>query len=386
MFDLVFQENTSDSSSESSLPSTLTTAYATSDSTYSVVPAEGYEKFSFYLNVAAVPAVCGVGFIANLLGISVLHKAAKLEKITIHVYLFFLTTLDAIFLLVGVIRTTPNFIHLFDKYLANAVEVYANLGFVYIDMVLTYSTSSVVVVMALERSIAIVRPFSLKTSWLTIYPRRILTLCVLGNALFLSPFPINFEVWSFQNFENRTEYVLRYKIYNVNFMDSYTMVHTVVNNYVPAIVLLGTTATMILFFSRFRQRHLSQNRQSLINRKQLKITATVLCITVFYFLFSIPDIFIKTRSYFDKDYSLSGKYRWSFWMLVDVSNMFSYLSAANDFVIYILVSDHFRNIFIDMFCIRVKKRNLQCAVITPDSIKISTEEMTIRRSPIMRHI
>ena len=52
----------------------------------------------------------------------------------------------------------------FDKYKANKIEQYSNLGFIYFDMLLTYTTATLIVVMSVERLQALVRPFSIKDS------------------------------------------------------------------------------------------------------------------------------------------------------------------------------------------------------------------------------
>lgn len=368
----LFQESTS-------VASMVTTAeiIASKDSEIPIISEEAYERFSFVMNAVTIPIVCVVGLTANLLGLCVLFRASKLEKLTIHIYLCFLTCLDSLFLTLGFIRSIPKCIHFYDKYLGNSLEVHSNLGLIYVDMILTYATGSVIAVMAVERSFALIRPFALKDFVLTNYPKTIVFLCVVGNAILLCPFQINFEVGSFQDSENRTEYYLRYKEYAESFMDAFTIFHTVVNNFIPGVTLIGATIAMLASLSQYRKRGLSQQRQSSIGRKQMKITIAVLCITIFYFLFSIPEIFIKTVSYFDKDYSFSGRYRLSFWLLMDISNAFSYLSAANDFVIYILVSDQYRKIFVEMYCVcRKGKENSYIATI-PEVSERQTDRTSV---------
>jgi len=110
----------------------------------------------------------------------------------------------------------------------------------------------------------------------------------------------------------------------------------------------------------------------------------VLYITIFYFLFSIPDIFIKTRPYFNKEYNFSDKYRSSFWMVSDLSNIFSYLSAANDFIIYILVSDHYRRIFKNMYCVCLKSSERDIVISDEEHNKAETRRSYNRAEIAMR--
>ena len=311
---------------------------------------ENYEEFSFYTTVVATPIICALGLTANSLGLGVLLRASRQDKLAIYVYLCSLTILDSTFLFTGLLRSSPNLIRVFDKYLANKIEQYSNLGFIYIDMVLTYTATYIIVIMAIERLMALVRPFSIKDSTLTKHPKKIVFLTLILNAIFLCPFPINFEVASYENDENRTEYYLRYKLYAVEWMADYEFVHTFVHNYIPGSILLVVNVAIPIAFARILKRRSALKTTSSLSGHQTKITSAVMGITVLYFLFSIPDGFIKTRAYFDRDYSFSGKYRLNFWLFVDISNLFTYLNAANDFVIYILVSDHYRTIFKEMYC------------------------------------
>lgn len=372
------------SESTTPFPLAVNTEAAEDDAMRSVMSQETYQQFSDIANDIFTPILCSVGLIANVFSLSVLYRASRMEKLTIHVYLCFLTLLDSTFLFVGLIRSIPKVMNRFDKYLANDIEQHANLGFIYFDMVLTYTTGTLIVVMSVERLLALIRPFSLKDSWLTKYPKIIVALCVCSNAAFLSPFPINFEVASFQNFENQTEYYLRYKKYAAEFMDRYMIAHTVINNYIPATILLCSTTRMLIFFWTFRQRALTLRKHASHGRRQIKISVAVLCITIFYFLFSIPDIFIKTRPYFNADYSFSGKERWSFWMWSDLSNIFSYMSAANDFIIYILVSDHYRRIFMNLHCPCVGQSETVYRVSDEEQNKPETQRSSGKREVAIR--
>lgn len=343
----------------------------------SIISEEAYEQFSFITNVIVTPAICAVGLSANCFGIGVLYRASALDKLAIYTYLCSLTMLDGIFLFSGLIRGIPDWIRVYDKYLANAIEQHANQGVIYVDMILTYTVTSVIVVIAVERLMALTRPFTVKNSVLAKHPKKIVFLCFLLNAIFLIPFPVNFEVSSFQNMENRTEYYLRYKLYAIKFMDEYNLVHTVVHNLIPSMVLLVVNIAIPVSFARIRQRRAALKTSSSDAGKQTKITLAVFVLTVLYFLFTIPDTFIKTRAYFDKDYSFSGKYKLSFWFFVDISNLFSYLNAANDFIIYILVSDHYRRIFKQVYCKCIKTTEESSDMKSSFSAKSTISKITV---------
>lgn len=311
---------------------------------------EDYEKSAFITNIVVTPIICSLGLIGNALGVGVLWRDSRQEKLTIYVYMCSLTFIDCIYLFFGCLRSVPNLIKIQDKYLANVIDEHMKLGSIYIDMVFTYSATTVILVMAVERLMALTRPFTVKHSWLTKYPKRIIGFCLITNAIFFIPYPVNFEVASFENEENRTEYYVQYKPESIEFMNKYTYAHTVIHNYIPGCVILVVNIAIIFAFAKVLKDR--NNLQTNIgqNRQQAKLTLTIFCITVAFFLFNLPDLFVKSLAFFDERYSLYGKYRLSFWLFMDLTNLFTYLNAANDFVIYILVSDHYRRIFKRMYC------------------------------------
>ena len=321
------------------------------DQPFFAISEEDYEQFSYVTNVVVTPIICGLGLIGNALGVGVLWRDSKREKLTIYVYMCSLTFIDSIYLFFGVLRSIPNLIRVVDKYMANMIDEHMKLGSIYIDMVLTYSATLVILVMAVERLMALTRPFTVKHSWLTKYPKRIICACLGANMLFFMPYPMNFEVASYKNAENRTEYYIQYKSESLELMDNFTFIHTIIHNYIPGITILFVNIAIVIAFSRIlKERSDTLQMSAGQSRQQAKLTLTIFCITVMYFLFNLPDLFVKTLAFVDKRYSITGKYSLSFWLFMDLTNLFTYLNAANDFVIYILVSDHYRRIFKHMYC------------------------------------
>lgn len=321
------------------------------DVPFLIVTEEEYEAFAFVVNIVVTPILCSLGLVGNVLGVGVLWRDSKREKLTIYVYLCFLTLLDSVYLFFGVTRSVPNLIKVADKYFANFIEEHMKLGTIYIDMVFTYSATTVILVMALERLMALTRPFTVKHSWLSKYPRRVLATCFIVNALFFIPYLLCIEVASFENEDNRTEYYVQFKHDAVELMDAFTFVHTIIHNYIPCCMILVVNFAIPIAFSRILKSR-TNTLQMNVNQgsQQTKITLSIFCITVFYFLFNLPDLFCKTLAFVDPRYSFDREYRLSFWLFMDLTNLFTYLNAAIDFVIYILVSDHYRKIFKQMYC------------------------------------
>ncbi|XP_045173434.2 galanin receptor 2b-like [Mercenaria mercenaria] len=317
------------------------------------VTEEAYERFAFISNIIVSPIICTFGIIGNSLGLGVLWKDTQQLKMSIYLYLYSLTLLDLMYLIVGLIRHIPHIIDFYDEELANYVEEHMKLGTIYIDMVLAHSSHALIIVMSIDRLNALVRPFTVKNSWVSKYPKSIIVVCFLFNVIFLIPYPLYFEVASYQA-DNITEYYIQFQKDAVETMDMYMLIQTVIDYVIPAATVLVINITIPIVYSRAineRRTVISMTSQG-HNSQQTKITTTVFCITLMYFLLSLPNLFIKIMAFIDKGYSFDGKYKLSFWLFIDISNLFSYINAANDFIIYVLVSNHYRRVFIDMYCRR----------------------------------
>ena len=312
---------------------------------------ETYEQFAFVCNTVISPIVCFLGLIGGCLGMGVLYRDARRQKLSIYIFLCALTFSDTVYLLLGLVRTIPNIMSNYDEELGSYVEEHMKLGTIYLDMVFSHSSVGVIVVMSLERCFALLRPFTVKNSWLAKYPKRIVALVFVFNIVFLLPYAVYFEVQSYEA-NNLTEYYIQFREEVVADLDKYMLVQTIVDYFLPAAALVVINATIIISFSRIRRtRERTFNMMaSSINNQQAKITITVVIITVLYFLLSIPNLTIKVLAFIDKEYSFDGEHKVAFWLFIDISNLFAYMNAANDCIVYILVSSHYRQIFKQMYC------------------------------------
>lgn len=324
------------------------------------VTEEDYETFAFVTNIILTPLVCSVGLLVNGLGLGVLWLDTKLQKLTIYVYLCALTLFDTMYLFFGLCRSVPHFIDLWDHNLANYIGEYSKIVTIYIDMILVHTSTAIIIVMSIERLMALVCPFTVRHSWLAKYPRTIALVCFMCNVLFLIPFPVNFKVSCYRNSDNETTYYIHYNEHSVPFMDKYVIVQTIIDNYLPGFIILAVNLAIPVAYAKVFKARLTTLKMSLPqSSKQTKITLAVLCITILYFLLFLPNLFIKTMAFIDEQYSFSGNYKLTFWLFVDISNLFAYVNAANDFVIYVLLSDHYRTIFKRVYCKCLKRnRNL----------------------------
>ena len=306
--------------------------------------------FSYIIKSYATPPVCMLGFIGNLFGVGVLWRQAKQQKLSIFWYLCVLTIMGIIFLGLGIVESIPVFVRIYDANLSKYLVAYMQRSLSYCNMISLHTARLTVVVMSCERLLSVARPLHVKTSWFAKYPVRLVMGCLLFNALFALPFVINGTVITQQK-QNETVYMYTFKNYKT-LMSKYWVVQVVVQSFIPMLILIPINIAIPVQFYRARKRL----RTALESRKtgssgiQRKITGTVLIITVLYILLSVPLIIIKLLQLINPNYSMVGKYRLVFWFFVDLGKFLAFVNAANDFLVFFLVSNNYRAVFKKMYC------------------------------------
>ena len=347
MFNSTSGENISSFPSFTTDPGDVTTTEPNS-----FLTEETYKRFAFYTQIIVTPLICIFGIIFNALGFGVVWPDVKQQKMSIYKYLCALTLSDMIYLLVGLIRTIPTILKSLDMEHAAYFEEHMKRWSIYFDMVISHTSLALILVMSFERMLALVWPFKVRRTWFAKYPLSIIIFCFFANVLFHLPFIVYFEVASFSA-GNTTVYFIRFNPAVVEEMERYHVTQTVVDYIIPAVCLLVTNITIPIKYYRITQSRkstFSETTHSFTSR-QMKITSTVFAVTLMYFLLSVPNVTIKILSFVDTDYSFDGKHKLVFWFAIDISNLFAYINAANDCLIYVLVSDYYRSIFKRKYCI-----------------------------------
>lgn len=331
--------------------SVWTIAVSSQEESSSGLTVDTYKKFAFAINIIVIPILCTFGIIFNGLGLGVIWPDIRQQKWSIYTYLCALTLSDMIYLAIGLIRTIPTIMKTLSVENAEYVEEHMKRWTIYLDMVFSHTSVAIIIVMSFERMIALVRPLQVKRTWFAKFPVGIIMSSFLINVIFLLPFVVYLEVASFQK-GNETKYFIRFNPDIEADMDRYMIAQTVVDYIIPAICLLVTNITIPIKYYQVTKHRLTKFNVTpgSFNNRQLKITSTVFAITVMYFLLSVPNLSIKMLGFIDEEYSFDGKHKLVFWFAIDLSNLFFYINAANDCVIYILVSDYYRKVFRRKYC------------------------------------
>ena len=318
---------------------------------YDFISEQFYETFEYICNVIITPILCILGLVTNILGVGVLWHDTKQQKMSIYYYLCALTLSDIFYLALGLIRIIPEIIKKFDIDRAKYIAAETKPGVIYLDILFSHNSAAMIIVMSVERLLALLRPFTVKHTWFAKYPIGIILFCFVFNVVFLLPYPVCIEVVSFQR-GNETEYLLSYRNDAKDFMKLYVLVQAIACEFLPVMCLLVTNIAIPIKYY-----HLTKSRLATltlvygnVSGKQTKITLTVIVITATYLLLTTPLAVSKILPLIDPEYSFNGAKKTTFWFLMDLTNAFTYINAANDFLIYILISNHYRTIFQMMYC------------------------------------
>ena len=307
-------------------------------------------KFSSILRTYVMPAIGIIGLIGNCLGVGVLRTQAKQQKLSIFWYLLALVSIDVVFLLCAIIDGIPFNVRAFNPDLSRYLIAHFRLGLSYIDVNCIHTARYFVVVMSCERLLSVVRPLHVKSTWFARHPKRIVLACLLFNAIFLLPVPINATVVTIVT-GNVTNYAFTFKNYET-FMAPWWLAEAVVHSFIPMAILVPVNVALPISIYR-ASRGLRSSRsttQKGQNSQQAKVTATVMVITINYIILSIPLVAAKWFQYIDPEFNLHGRYRLVFWFFADVGKCLAYVNAANDFFIFFLMSRNYRSVFKKMYC------------------------------------
>lgn len=307
------------------------------------------ETYSFIINVYVSTGVCILGLFGNTLGVCVLLKDRKYIRASTHRYMIALMVFDNVCLVLGIFVSVLAIIHVYDVYLHSLITAHALFLSGFLDMTSFHMSSIMLIVMALERLNALLRPFKAKQSYFSKHPRRIIVILFCISTIYILPYPFCFEVTKIETDENRTLYFLQTKPDFVNFYELYNLIETIITG-VYLVVLLVINIVIPISYSRHVQKRKSDLRTSSQDNQQLKITLVVLWLAILYTMFVIPKILLQCLIYLDYDYQFDGKYASTYYFILFTGDLLQRLNSANDFFIYILISERDRKILRYVIC------------------------------------
>ena len=312
----------------------------------------------FLLYEVFMPIICVVGITGNLLCVIVLYHAP--DKSAFLTFLKALTISDIFILLGGVLRFICTLVRNNTKKSATLVNSYCKLivGFGLGNFVGNIS-SSLVVIMSVERFVAVACPLYVKSFVLERHPRRVIAVLLVVQIILRAPTVIWTGVSSrIDCATNSTIYYLEYREWSRDIVFRRVLFYclVVIDRLVPVLIVLCMNAGILISLKRRPKLSVSHMRKdSSGSMEKNKITVTLLVLSTFYLCTSIPNMAMYILVTLAPEFTLMSKEYYLYSVVINTQILIVVLNAANDFVIYILSSNRFRALFKEKFCVGCKE-------------------------------
>lgn len=300
-----------------------------------------FDDFSNISNIYLNFCICLPGIIGNAIGLVVLKGDSERRKMTTYVYLLSLFVVDTLNLLYGFLKSILHVIENVDWSIAEKInsQFFRYRG--YIGLLLNHVIAAMIIVMSLERLMALVRPFHVNSSVLVRYPKTIIFASFLVSSVYLSPFIYGMQAFKFLNAANRTVYLPMERTDLKGLINALVIIETIVLHFFAPTFLLIINVGIAVAYSRF-----NRLRTKVVKADQLKIqaklTLTVIFIAGFYIILSLPNVFVQTLIFVDSRYRYAGEFRMTLRFFLLLGELLTRINSSIDFVIYILSSPRYR--------------------------------------------
>lgn len=319
---------------------------------------EFFSTFTYLVNIILTPVVCIIGLTGNGMGLYLLSKEPSGRTLTFNTYLKALLWVDSLYLVLGIIIAIVDVINLHldnGNFLGAHFEPYK----IFFDALISVLSVCMVIILSLERLISLLRPFTVKSFFLSRHPTTVIFITFIISAGSIVFLPMTTTVITFKNFQNETEYMLGLKPEYQKVQYWYSIVFiAVVHNIFPGLVLILNISILISFL-RYTRKQATNLRSNKSKDNQGKITIIVVCVAGLYVILSIPNVFSQVLSYIDNDYNIDGLFKFFFFFFLHLGDFLLRVNAAADFLIYLVVNSNFRSSLKTKCCKRHKRKSGQ---------------------------
>ena len=314
-----------------------------------LISQESYQYFAYLCYTFMIPSICICGFAGNSMAIAVLYRTARQFKQSIYIYMCALTIFDTVYMIISLLRSVLAIIKNLNIVFHNHIFRHGSLVLLFFDMSISDSSVFMLIILSVERFIAIRNPMGVKGVLIAKMPFAF----ILGSCGFVIcltvPLFFFLDITEVVRSDNLTDLQYTPKPTMIDALTYYIGIHSVLLNYIPFIIILALNIAIPIQYSISAKR-LAMSAFSNSADNQLRLVATVFVVTLMYTVLALPQICIETLSVIDERYSLRGPERHMFLLVEDVNNVLTNLNMAIDFIIYILMSRVYRKRFMAMFC------------------------------------
>ena len=247
------------------------------------------------------------------------------------------------------------------------------------------NTAILIVIISLERFVAICFPMMAERSLLNRYPLIAILLALPLNAAFLSFNFLAYDIISYYNPIHNTlmwrttlsEFALR-----GNFLKVYGPVAEVLYRILPVIIVLTCNISTVgrlhhaararKFLTESQSQYTSPNTAS-----EKQATRMLLGVAVLFLICITPGSIVGLIILLDPDWSYMAKEHFFFLALSQITGVLSKINSAANLVVYVMASRNFRDTLAYMLCCRKKalsKPQTEVSVV-PNTDMISMERI-----------
>lgn len=310
----------------------------------------------FLLYEVFMPIICIVGIIGNLLCVIILYQAPDSNAFL--TFLKALTISDIFILLSGIMRFICITVRNNIKKNPTLVDSYCTLivGFGLGNFVGNIS-SSLVVIMSVERFVAVAFPLYVKSFVLERHPRRVIGVLLAFQIILRTPTVIWTGVSSRTDCAKATIYYLEYREWSRDIIFRRVLFYclVVIDRLIPVLIVLCMNAGILVSLKRRKKFSTSHTRKEASGSfEKNKITVTLLVLSTFYLLTSVPNMAMYILVTLAPEFTLMSQEYYLYSVVINSQILVVVLNAANDFLIYILSSNRFRALFKEKVCVWLK--------------------------------
>lgn len=313
-------------------------------------------SYRWISNVILTPIVGVVGITGNALGLWVSAKNPVNRRQTIFGYVCTLMVSDIVTLILAFGLTTSEVLKYKDVYLESVVTSYLLIHGSYVVYVLRHIASAMIIMMSLERLLALLRPFATGNSCLTRYSWLVIIACSVVSIVYMIPYFAGHRIVTYQTADNKTMHAAVVNPGYLKVFHAYAFVVTIVLHYIAPLAIAVLNVSILVAYSRYRNRR-NAGRTKHTEDNHAKVTATVVCVSAMHILLSLPMVFVQTLIFTDNRYSFLGEYKATYFFFVNLADLIARINAISHVVVYILVSHNYRPILRTLFCRYCLKSN-----------------------------
>ena len=347
-------EQTTDRSFYSDVSTTIDRSVYSDVSTNPIVSRAVYQFYFTIITYYVLPTICVIGLVGNVLSVLVLYRTAQQLKQSIYIYMWALTAVDAGFILASLVRTILIMLSRIDTSYT-FIQACSFSTLLFFEESLASVSQLILLFMSVERLVAVSKPLLVKE---ILIARKPFMFIIVGSALiviFTIPTCISLNVAESVNPDNETIYYSAIRPSWVKFINVYAPLASLVSLYIPFILILILNIAIPIQFCRTVKRNGEMTATKNAINNQRKVIATVSIICLMYTVLTIPHIAGKVLWVVDTRISPYGTESNLYYLLHLIIALLKTINMAADFIIYIMMSNVYRQRFLNMFCSRLAK-------------------------------